>query len=178
MEVNFSEFEEWCTPEITEGECEDQCGECGGEDTSFFLRFICAYMNCEENKHAGKLVATLNKTRLPPPAKMWDYVKRSSETNWARITDNWSLGDRLDKYFNRLWQRKGEFDTLIMLSAMFMHAQRLHASSAQEETYVPCRRTSSATSWGLFAGLLRRVRGGAPYLHHLQTTRRGLVLAL
>lgn len=61
MEVNFSEFEEWCTPEITEGECGD-CGDCEGEDTSLFLRFICAYMNCEENKHAGKLVATLNKT--------------------------------------------------------------------------------------------------------------------
>lgn len=68
MEVNFSEFEEWCTPEITEGECGD-CGDCEGEDTSLFLRFICAYMNCEENKHAGKLVATLNKTRLPPPPK-------------------------------------------------------------------------------------------------------------
>lgn len=175
MEVNFSEFEEWRTPEKTEGECED----CGGEEsTSLFLRFICVYMNREENKHAGKLVATLNKTRLPPPTKVWDYVKRSSETNWARITDNWSLGDRLDRDFNRLWQRKSEFDTLIMLSAMFMHAQRLYASSPLEETYVPCRRTTSATSWGLLAGLRRRVRGGAPYLHHLQNTRRGLVLAL
>lgn len=55
MEVNFLEFEE-----IIEGECGD-CGDCEGEDIFFFLRFICVYMNCEENKYVGKLVVILNK---------------------------------------------------------------------------------------------------------------------
>lgn len=60
MEVNFLEFEEWCMLEIIEGECGD-CGDCEGEDIFFFLRFICVYMNCEENKYVGILVVILNK---------------------------------------------------------------------------------------------------------------------
>ena len=160
-------------------EMSEVCEECGGEETdSVFLQFLCAYLNREENIHAGRLVSKLNKTSLTPSPKVWEYVKNTAETNWARILENVPLADRLTRDFGKIWKRKNEFDTMVMVSAMFLYAQSLHLQSGVEEVYVPRRRTSSATSWGLLAGLRRRVRGGAPYLHHLQNTRRGLVLAL